>query len=245
MSDENYNIRKCLSLLAMHDVSCGKVRVGGPNDGGYVMANRHHNCETVYSIGVGPDASWDLEMAGYGAIVHQYDHTVNCSPANHPNLRFHQLGIGPDLANSDLITLEEMLSRNGDLGRSAMILKMDVEGAEWPVLKGLSSALMWRFSQIIIEFHSLERLREPSFRRDAEKIWSKLLETHRPIHVHGNNFSLFKLLHGVPIPDVIEVTFCHASQFDFSPSTSLFPTELDAPCNPHLPDHFLGSFRFV
>lgn len=245
IQDENYKVRRALSLLQPYDVTCGKARVGGRNDGGYVMAHGFQNCPVAYSIGVGPQVEWDLEMASYGATVHQYDHTVESAPSTHPSFHFNKLGIGPDMENPELITLEEMLRRNGDRDRSGMILQMDVEGAEWDVLASLGSDLLGIFDQINIEFHWLSKLAEPAFRGKAEAIWSKLLQTHRPIHVHGNNCGNFNLVKGVPLPDIIEVSYCHRSRFDFAPCSSVFPTELDFPNGPDKPDYFLGSFRFL
>ena len=245
LQDENYKVRRALSLLHPYDVSGGKARVGGRNDGGYVMAHGFQNCSVAYSIGVGPQVEWDLEMAGYGTLVHQYDHTVESAPSTHPNFRFNRLGVGPDMENAELITLEEMLSRNGDSDRTGMILQMDVERAEWDVLPSLDPAILSRFDQINIEFHWLSKLSDPKFRARAEAIWAKLLHGHRPIHVHGNNCGTFNMVKGVPLPDIIEVSYCHRDRFDFAPCTSVFPTELDYPNGPDKPDYFLGSFRFL
>lgn len=242
---DNYKVRRALSLLHPYDVGCGKARVGGRNDGGYVMAHGFQNCPVAYSIGVGPQVEWDLEMAGHGAIVHQYDHTVEGSPSSHPNFRFNKIGIGPDLTNEALITLEEMLKRNGDSERKGMILQLDVEGAEWEVLAAVESELLAAFDQINIEFHTMSKLSDPTFRGRAEAIWAKLLRTHRPIHIHGNNGAGFHLVKGVPLPDVIEVSYCHRERFDFAPCTSVFPTDLDDPNGPDKPDYFLGTFRFL
>ena len=43
-----------------------KLRVGGAADGGYVMLDDLDRIGVCYSPGVGPDVSWDLEMARRG-----------------------------------------------------------------------------------------------------------------------------------------------------------------------------------
>lgn len=106
MSDLQKQVLETLSLLEVQSVTCGKIRIGGANDGGYVMANDFEGNKVAYSIGVGPQVQWDAEMAERGFIIHQYDHTVPGLPQEHPNFRYTALGIAPDLSHSDLITLE-------------------------------------------------------------------------------------------------------------------------------------------
>lgn len=47
-------IQHVLSLLQVKAVSCGKERIGGAHDGGYVMASKFSGGSIAYSIGVGP-----------------------------------------------------------------------------------------------------------------------------------------------------------------------------------------------
>ena len=233
-----------LALLEVQSVTCGKVRIGGSHDGGYVMANKFDRNTIGYSIGVGPQVQWDFDMAGQGMVIHQYDHTVEGLPQVHANFRFTRLGIGPDLSNPELITLQEMLNRNGHSEGSNMLLKIDIEGAEWDVFDALDYDILARFDQIVIEFHGFEFLRNEDFRERAKRVFSKLNYHHSPVHAHANNYAPVHIIHGVAVPDVIEMTYCLRSRFDFSPSHELFPTPIDQPCNPENPDIYLGSFRF-
>ena len=75
-------------------MSCkGKRRVGGPNDGGYVMLNDLDRIGVCYSLGIGFEVSWDLEMAEWGALVYQYDNTVDGPPSPIPIFAISGLGL--------------------------------------------------------------------------------------------------------------------------------------------------------
>jgi hypothetical protein len=244
MSHLQRQIIDTLSLLEVQSVTCGKVRIGGSNDGGYVMANDFERNGIAYSIGVGPQVQWDADMAERGLIIHQYDHTVPGLPQEHPNFRYTPLGIAPDLSNPDLLTLEEMLVRNGHSGLSNMLLKIDVEGAEWDVFEAMDHALLTKFDQIVIEFHGFEYLGADTFRERTSRVFRKLNYHHVPVHVHANNFADVHILEGIMVPSVLELSYCLRSRFTFAPSEEIFPTVLDQPCRAEAADIFLGRFKF-
>ena len=54
---------------------------------------------------------------------------------------------------NNMNTLEELMKVNGHLNEANMILKMDVEGAEWNVLKELSYDILKKFKYISFELH--------------------------------------------------------------------------------------------
>jgi hypothetical protein len=242
LTSKQVEIIRALSMLHPQNVTCGKVRIGGPNDGGYVMANDLRGNAICYSIGVGPQVIWDEEMAARGMDVFQYDHTVDAAPARHPRFHFRKIGLGKDDPN--LMSLEQMLQENGHAELGQMILKVDIEAAEWDVFDGMSSATLARFDQIIIEFHCLEYLADKGFCNRAERIFQNIARTHVPIHVHGNNFGGTAIVENIPLPNVAEVTFALNSRFEFIESIDVFPTELDEPCNPEAPDLYLGTFKY-
>ena len=238
------DILRTMALLRPYDVGCGKVRIGESGDGGYVMADDFAFAAIAYSIGVGPQVQWDVDMAGRGLKVWQYDLTVDSVPASHPAFHYERLGIGPDLSDPQLLTLAEMLRRNGHADMAGMILKIDVEGAEWDVIDAMDDAILARFDQIVIEIHGMEYLVDEPFRARAERVLGRLARHHVPIHVHGNNYAGYHICHGVPVPGCIEVSYARRGRFQLTPAAGTFPTPLDTPCDPARPDLMLGSFRF-
>ena len=222
-----------------------KRRVGGDEDGGYVMLDDLTDIGVCYSLGVGPDVSWDIEMAELGAEIFQYDHTVTAPPSSHPRCRHFKIGIThDDSLAANLRRIDTLVRENGHSGRTDMVLKIDIEGFEWDSLSVLSTRVLGQFRQILCELHGLRMVDLESFRTRATALFNKLRATHHCIHVHGNNFGGMAIVAGTPIADVLELTYVRKSDYVFMPSDEVFPTELDGPNNTNLPDLFLGTFQF-
>ncbi len=69
-----------------------------------------------------------------------YDHTIAALPAQHPRFHWQRTGIAwRHFEGRPLATLSAMLHDNGHEDRRDLILKMDVEGAEWEVLANSTS----------------------------------------------------------------------------------------------------------
>ena len=107
------------------------VRVGCNNDGGYIMLDDFGG-GIAYSFGIAGDVSWDKDMASRGYDVYMYDHTIDGLPEDNPRFHWSKLGISDGMTHDGrLKSLEELIASNGHEGKHNMILKMDVEGAEW------------------------------------------------------------------------------------------------------------------
>ena len=222
-----------------------KCRVGGFEDGGYVMLDDLDGIGVCYSLGVGPDVSWDTAMAERGAHVFQYDHTVAKAPAEHPRFIFSRTGITHDgTLAPDFKRIDALIDENGHADRDDMVLKIDIEGHEWDSLDALDPAVFTKFRQIVAEFHGMRLLNIESFRDRARRVFSKLRQAHEVIHVHGNNFAGIAVVEGIAIADCIELSFANRRFYSFMPSAELFPGALDCPNNPMVPDLYLGGFKF-
>jgi hypothetical protein len=240
-----WQIRRTFHCLSPHDaVGKPKLRVGGLRDGGYVMLDDFATASAVYSLGIGGDVSFDLEMAGHGMSIHQYDHTVPGPPAQHPLFHFQRKGLAAVEAG-EFTTIGNEIRRNGHSHRRDLILKIDIECAEWEVLDATSDEDLDRFEQIVAEFHGFLRIREPEWRALTQRVLGRLFRTHAVYHVHANNWADFQIIDGVPVPDVLEVSYVRRDRATLVPSTAFFPTPFDVPCHPDRPDIILGNFRFL
>lgn len=245
MCDVTSDLRATLNHLRPHTVQeFQKFRAGASADGGYVMLDALHVGQIGYSIGIGGDVSWDIEMGERGLLIFQYDHTVDGPPATHPNFRFHKTELAVTDGNEKL-SLLSAIHANGHVAHDDMILKMDIEGAEWEILDTISNDILARFTQILLEIHDLGRLEEPDWRARANRVFAKIGATHACIHVHGNNWGRLCVVGGIPLPDVLELSFARRDIGTIVPSDELFPTSLDFPNNPRNHDFFLGGFRFL
>ena len=220
------------------------VRVGGKIDGGYVMLDSlaPPTVTAAYSLGVGHDVSWDVDVAGRGIDLFMYDHTVKQLPVPVPRARFVRTGIRGRQPVAGQKTIGEVLADNGHLGRRDLVLKMDIEGAEWPVLDEVSSETLSCFAQIAVEFHGMGQALMPEGHAWISAALGKLAKTHQPVHVHGNCNVVPVWIGGLVLPPVLEVTYVrradHAGRF--VPRDEVFPTELDRSNSAQLPDLYLG-----
>jgi len=227
----------------MRAMGVHKVRIGASSDGGYVMLDDFGTVSSAYSIGIGRDVSWDLDLAARGLTIFQFDHTVLHSPVSHRLFRFEQLGLGVKTEpNARLETLENMLCRQTDKTKQ-LILKIDVEGAEWKIFDGLSDLVFPRFRQIICEFHNFHEISHEAWYDRAYRVFSRLNKTHQAIHIHHNNWGPRIRIGDVEIPFFAEITFASRSDYSFEVTDEALPGPLDLPCAPFFPDPPLAFLR--
>jgi len=238
---------RAITLLAPRVIADAQlVRLGGPNDGGYIMLDtlRPPAVTAAYSFGIGGNTSWDRAVADLGVDVFLYDHTI-AAPANLPSrCRFKPLGVTGIQKAPQLCTLHECLAANGHASRHDLALKMDVEGAEWDVLAEGASQTLEQFHQIVIEFHDLAGVLDPS-RHDAMiAALAKLAATHQPVHVHANCMHVPIWIGDLVLPPVLEVTYVRRRDVAgrIGGPAGPFPTAIDQPNMPGWPDVYLGRF---
>ena len=221
-----------------------KIRVGAAQDGGYVMLDDLAGVVAAYSLGIGRDVSWDLAMAARGLPIFQFDHTVDKPPVAHDLFRFSRKKIGPVHKPAEqIVSLGQLMCENAHIGKK-LILKMDIDGAEWDVIDQMEDSLLRNFQQIVCELHDLSRFIEPTWYARAARVIGKLTRYHRLIHVHGNNFMLPFWNGRFDFPDVLEASFALASGYRLVESEETFPGELDCPNARNVQDIQLGDFRF-
>jgi hypothetical protein len=245
MNENSQKICEVLSLVTPRRVkNKRKIRVGGKNDGGYVMLDSFPKGVIAYSVGVGGDVSWDIDMAERGIEIFQFDHTVDGPPTNHPKFHFNRIGVGPSDSVSSQFRKLDTLIRDNNHESSELILKMDIEYDEWRVLGSIDSSTIAKFNQIVIEFHGLSKLDLPFWQAEISRSFKKLRTTHFPFHVHGNNWGSFTTINDTVVPNVLEVSYANHSAYKFEKNHEVFPTALDFPCKPNVEDFYLGTFQF-
>jgi hypothetical protein len=219
-----------------------KVRLGSDRDGGYVLPSCISLCDAVLSIGVGHDVSFDHAMAERGALILQYDHTVEGPPTPHPNFRFQRKGWGP-VSDGDLLSFDEMHQAMLGLGRRHLMLKFDVEGAEYPGLDSVTEEQLSAYEIVACELHHLDRLGDPAFFSRVQRVLRLLSRRHKPVHLHANNSAPQVLLENVAIPTVVELTYLRDDLDVFAGlSHDPIPGPLDRPNHPGRPDICLNPF---
>lgn len=215
--------------------NCTLARFGDANDGGYLVCdNLLAAVRSAYSYGIDGRDEWGRAIAHrLNVPVHQYDCfvTTRPEPAGAAFI-FHEECIGDTVTDSEgrvFDTLANQIGKNGDRGKR-LVVKMDVEGAEWDALLTTPETALGRIDQLVVEFHETEQAR---FIETLEK----LKKTFIVAHVHFNNTSCHEGVRPFPAR-VYEVLFVNRTlaKVDTSEARPFLPSPLDSPNNPQLAD---------
>ena len=168
--------------------NCELARFGEERDGGYLMCgNLLGEVEAGYSYGISGYDGWGCDISTQLNVrVHQYDcfdtRTTACPTGD---LAFHAECVdGSTYVDDDhrrFDTLEKQFARNGDSIRR-LVVKMDVEGAEWDALAALPVEALARIDQLVVEFHRVDDERFIGVMR-------RLKEHFHVANLHFNNYS--------------------------------------------------------
>jgi hypothetical protein len=167
--------------------NCDLQRFGEAHDGGYLMcSNLLRDVKAGYSYGISGYDQWGCDVSTkLGVRVHQYDCFDTTQPAcPGGDTLFHAECIA-DTTRVDegrpFDTFQNQIARNGDTGKR-LVLKIDVEGAEWDAFLHAPEDVLDQFDQIAVEFHRSD---------DAKylKVVERLTQRFHVAHLHFNNFS--------------------------------------------------------
>jgi len=200
----------------------GKTRIlmGEKKDGSYVILDDFKNVKIAYSIGVRDLIQFDKALADKGIDIYMYDHTIDKLP--YENNRFHwkKIGIGGISERTyNIQTLEEMMKNNGHLEEMNMILKMDIEGAEWNSLNDVSEKILRQFKYILLEFHFILKFEPILF----YNVLKKLYKTHQVFYVHCCPFTNAITFGNNRICQAIEVSYILRTGNNFETDDSIYP----------------------
>jgi len=224
-------VKKCLESnpdeeLCIYQFLCPKdvvgktkVLIGPKTDGSYVMLNNFENIKLAYSIGISNSIEFDKVLAEKGIDVYMYDHTINRLPFKSGKFHWKKIGIGGNSQRSKNIqTLQDMLKENGHLHEKNMILKMDVEGAEWNTLNDVGEEVLSQFKYIILEYHFYNIPINLLY-----KVLKKIYKTHQIFYTHCNPFSPIINFGNNRICGCIEVSYIIRKGYNFIRDQSIYP----------------------
>ena len=241
VSKEYYTeLHRLLHIARVKDFEL--VRIG--DYCGYIMLDDFHAGDTAYSFGLGGDVSWDKDMASRGYDVFMYDHTIEKLPDSDPHFHYFKEGIADGRTQDDrLKTLEYFIERNHHKSVRNMILKMDVEGAEWGFLEMVTSDMLSQFKQITFELHGMTNGRTPF--DTVLAMLEKLNKTHQLIHLHPCNWGLSYISWGNKnLFPTIEASYASRESYSFDENYDpVLPLSIDRPCSYEWPDVGLGRWN--
>ena len=235
-----------LRLLTPYDVTGRKVRIGSANDGGYVMMDRFTPGQIIFSYGLSWNIAFEFDLANRGHQLFMFDHTIDRLTMEHRHFTWLKEGLSEATSSQDsLYSLTDHLARLAP-NANGMILKLDVEGAEWSVFEKMPSETLLRFEQVVVEMHDLRRFVEPEWRSRAFVALRRLTEHFTIHHVHANNHGPLVVADNIfPVADVIEISLVRSDLVERSPLSVFLPTQLDGPNDPARPEIPLWFFPFV
>ena len=180
------------------------IRIGDQHDGGYLLVNDLLPTDVCLSFGIGSNYTFDAEIAKYCEKVLMFDHTIPKPQLPSNNMFFYSRGVS-NIRSENFVTLEEIISDTPT--SNDIILKIDVEGAEWRVLKDTKGEFLSRCRQIVAEFHNLHQIGSEDFFKEVVASLQSLAVNHTLVNVHINNWAKYEIVQGMLFPDVIEVTY--------------------------------------
>jgi FkbM family methyltransferase len=238
---------EALSLLTPFDIDRPKIRIGPNTDGGYIFADDISAHQTIISYGIGTEYRFDIEMAKRGHDVYMFDHMIESIQAENKKLHFFREGVaGCTDISQNLFSIKDHLHRHQIPG-DRLILKMDVEGAEFDALEAGPDDTLDRFEQIVLEVHWLNNLDDLAFRNRFRRIFSRLNSAFTLFHVHANNWdgpNGLAIVSGIPVASLLELSYVRTASVHRLPSQTLYPTALDYP-NLQGKDKLLWFYPFL
>ena len=215
--------------------NCTFKRFGSANDGGYLMCeNLIEPLDAAYSYGVGQNDDWGCEMSRtYHVPVYQYDCFDPARPTcNGGTFVFHDECVGDRTGYREsrfFDTLENQIRKNGDAGRR-LLIKMDIEGAEWDSLLAAPEDLLASIPQIAMEMHGYG---DPKI----VEVLRKLKRNFYLVNLHFNNWSCTR--RAAPLPAWAYQTHWvnkHIGVLDAAMPIPAPLSPLNAPDSPTWPD---------
>ena len=221
--------------------NCQLERFGEANDGGYLMCgNLLGGIESGYSYGIAGYDKWGCDISTKHRVpVHQYDCFVTARPACPDGKTvFHTECVGDVAETVDgrvFDTIRNQFAKNGDSSKR-IVLKIDVEGAEWDSLLATPDETLSQIDQLAAEFHWVQD--KDGWIEDDKylRVVRRLKQFFEIAHIHYNNSACVGGLE--PFPSwTYEVLFVSKRLAVVDPTrkpSGLHP--LDTPNDPRIPE---------
>lgn len=224
-------LRTALKLIQPKPSPAPLVRIGGNGDGGYLVPNDLDGITACFSPGVAESADFELALAEIGVRSFMADYSVEGTPVLNDLFDFEKLYLATHNEPGKFVRLDDwIIGKKQDKGD--LVLQMDIEGNEWPILADVSADTLGRFRIIVIELHGMDNLlTNPLGVEVFKSIFRKLNDQFSVVHLHPNNCCGQLHYQGVQIPRVVEVTLIRNDRYQKSSQVfdSIIPHELDVP----------------
>jgi hypothetical protein len=223
-----YPPRRVLSLLRPLESKLPLIRIGGRNDGGYLLPDDLEGIEGVFSPGVDVTATFEKHFTQLGIPCWLLDGSVDQPPEKNELIHFQKKWLG-EQTSANTTTLEEWVNQHLP-SSNELVLQMDIETAEWEILRTVDTNTLKKFRIIVIELHALSnKLLKPHKAKYLYSIFRKLSKNHSVVHFHPNNCCGADDVNGLMVPRIAEITLIRRDRNIAGKRFSVLPHPLDAP----------------
>jgi len=220
---------------------CGDFeRVGEPHDGGYIICAdglANSGLQAAFSYGIQGRDGWGMDLASrYRLPLFEFD----CFDHTRPTPCYGcQATFVPECIKGNneykavnYKTLSEHLAEHGygHAADSSLLLKVDVEGAEWNVFSQESPHSLRQFRQINLELHDVGRTEQHALYHQAMQ--AVLNAGFSVAHLHGNNHGHMAYFGQYMVPNFMEVTLIRQGGSGHCPADIPYRIPEDQTCNP-------------
>jgi hypothetical protein len=204
------------------------IRIGGANDGGYLIPNDLEGITACFSPGVADTASFEADLCKRGIGSHLADGSVDCAPSGFTPLGFTKKYLdGYDDENN--ITLRTWMHNQAEYHfHEEFILQMDIEGGEYTTIIATPQDTLRRFRIICIEIHDTDAWFNSIAWNTVSTFFAKLTEDFYVVHNHPNNNCGSVTAGGFLLPRVFELTLLRKDRSDALGFVEDLPHPLDA-----------------
>jgi hypothetical protein len=218
--------------------NCNLKRLGSKYDGGYLICdNLSEGVQSGYSYGVGPNDEFGCDISKrYSIPMHEYD----CFDPARPTcaggtFQFNNECLAPKAMRDNhrrvFDSLQNQITKNGDAGKR-LLVKIDIEGAEWEALLATPDDVLDRIDQIPMELHVFKGVTALHM-----QVIKKLKKLFYVVNLHYNNYACGPKVKPLRAT-AFEVLLVNKrlGELDASAPVPAPVSPLNAPDNPNIPE---------
>ncbi len=218
-------VKRFVSELHPVTTDLPMTRFGSKGDGGYVMPDDLEGVVACFSPGVDNRATFETSMIERGIPCFLADASVEAAPVQGDMVHFTKKYLGV-VNDETTVTLDDWVAQHSP-GSGDIVLQMDIEGAEWPVLLNASNETLRRCRIMVLELHDMERLMDKHAFTIIRATFQRLLRDFHVVHIHPNNYGGAVRRGAFVIPRAIEITLLRKDRAKPTGYATQFPHPLD------------------
>ncbi len=213
------------------------MRVGDEFDGGYLVPVDFEGIKHCFSGGVGPTSSFERHLWDEFRIrSFLADASVDRPEQGLKGYTFDKKFLGAQNIDDFMTMASWMTKRLPQNYKNDLILQLDIEGADFDVMRVLPDECLRKFRIVILEVHAFDRIFAEDGMNEFMASFGALLDGFFPVHLHVNNWCGFATQDGISLPRVLEISFLRKDRDTGTRFLNRYPHPLDRPNLPYMDD---------